>query len=949
MTRFLLVLSIAVLPFRLFSQFALNGSATANGPICYTLTPNLGSQAGSVWYTSQIDLSQNFEFYAQITLGCSDNGADGVVFAFQSVSTSVGSLGGGMGYAGISPSIGVEFDTYQNSNWGDPVTDHMAIISNGDVSHLSPTNLAGPVSMLPTNANVEDCLYHDLRVSWNPFTDSLNIYFDCNLRLTYAGNIINTIFGGNPNVFWGFTGGTGALSNLQGFCVDYLSFGLDTLICQGDTLQLGVGSGVSYSWSPAAGLSNPNIATPLAFPDTSTTYIASITDNCGFVRTESFTINLEHDSSLNIDLGSDTILCPGQNILLDAFRPGPSYLWQNGSTASSFTVTTPGLYWVELENICGTRRDSIVVTSQVAPVINLGNDTTLCAGTTLQLDVSTPNATYEWQNGSSAAQQTISTPGIYWVVVSNHCGFDRDSIVVLYESPPLPVNLGNDTILCNNNALTLDVTQPASTYLWQNNSTANSFTIVAPGLYWAQVTNLCGSDRDSITIAYDQTPIVNLGNDTALCQGDILILNAAWTATSVYQWNTGSTSAGVVVSGPGVYSVTVTNTCGSDQDAKQIDYLSPPPRVNLGRDTLLCEGQVLSLNTGQAGVSHLWQDESTASGFIVRNPGTYWVTLTNECGFVSDTLRTTYTTAPIVELGEDTVLCEGESISLDVTWPGASYLWDDLVVSPTRTITTAGIYHVTLFHQCGDREDEIAVEFIAKPLPVNLGDDLTLCTGDTVFFNVSQPNVLYHWQNGSILPTYTVRRSGEYRIRVYNQCGEETDDLLVNYVTFPSVTFGQDTILCEGDTFALDASQGQSVIYRWQNGSSDSIFQVSQPGLYTVRVENICGADGDSVVVGGHSCFCAIHAPTAFTPNSDGFNDLFQLYYDCDILGGTLKVFSRWGEAVFETENPDGVWDGFFRSHHVPEGVYIWVFQYEFQDADRVRSISETGTVTLLR
>ncbi|MEZ4827201.1 MAG: gliding motility-associated C-terminal domain-containing protein [Bacteroidia bacterium] len=179
---------------------------------------------------------------------------------------------------------------------------------------------------------------------------------------------------------------------------------------------------------------------------------------------------------------------------------------------------------------------------------------------------------------------------------------------------------------------------------------------------------------------------------------------------------------------------------------------------------------------------------------------------------------------------------------------------------------------------------------------------------------------------------------------------EETDDLSVMYLKTPVVSFGQDTILCEGDSFRLSAAQGQPfTTYRWQNGSSDSLFMVTQPGYYTARAENVCGVDGDSLLVDGHSCFCAIYAPTAFSPNSDGFNDFFQLYYDCDIIGGTLKVFNRWGEAVFVTENPDGVWDGFFRSHGVPEGVYVWVFEYEFLEAERVRTISETGTVTLIR
>lgn len=949
MNRFSPLLLLTIIPNLIFGQFTLNGSATNNGNNCFTLTPALISQAGSVWYTNSIDLSQSFEFSAQINLGCNNGGADGMVFAFQAVSTNVGGFGGGMGYNGITPSIGIEFDTYQNANWGDPASDHMAIISNGNVSHFAATNLVGPVDISPTGANVEDCNSHSLHVSWDPVNDSLKVYFDCNLRLEYNGDIINTIFGGNPTVFWGFTAGTGALTNVHSFCVNYLSFGLDTLVCENDTLQLAVGGGSSYSWSPAAGLSATNIPNPLAFPSVSTTYTATITDVCGFTRTETFVINIEHDSVLDVFLGNDTILCPGQSLLLDAYRPGPTYLWQNGSTDSVITVSTAGTYWVELENICGTRRDSITVTSEVLPTVSLGNDTTLCAGSTLQLDATFPGAEYVWQNGSANPTFTVNGPGTYYVSVVNFCDIARDTIVVSYESPPLPVDLGNDTILCDNNTYTLNISQPGVDYLWQNGSANPAFTISAAGTYWAEVSNLCGTDRDSIVVTYDQTPDINLGNDTTVCDGEVVLLNASWTPGSDYEWQDGSFSAVYIVTSPGTYTVTVSNVCGTDVSSRQVDYLSPPAPVNFGPDTVLCINQTMLLSPGQTGMNYLWQNGSAASTYTIANPGTYWVEVSNMCGSESDTINAQYTTAPMIDLGEDTVLCEGESITIDASWPGGSYLWDDLVTTPQRTITASGVYHVTVFHHCGDREDEIAVDFISRPAPVDLGADVNLCEGDTLMLDVTQPNVLYHWQNGSIEPSYTVRRSTDVRIRVYNQCGEETDDLKATYYSIPEVSFGADTTLCEGDEFVLDASQGQPMTYRWQDGSEDSLFVVSGPGFYTVTASNICGVDGDSVLVNGHSCFCAIHAPTAFSPNFDGYNDEFQLFYQCDIVSGTLKIFNRWGDLVFQADSPDQAWDGIFRSKGVPEGVYVWVFDYEFRDVDRVRTISESGTVTVLR
>ena len=113
--------------------------------------------------------------------GCSDAGADGVVFALQTNLLASGVSGGGIGYQTISPSLAVEFDTYQNG-W-DPTYDHIAVISNGDVDHTTANNLAGPVAALASSGNIEDRLYHDVRIQWTSATNTLNIWLDGSLRL----------------------------------------------------------------------------------------------------------------------------------------------------------------------------------------------------------------------------------------------------------------------------------------------------------------------------------------------------------------------------------------------------------------------------------------------------------------------------------------------------------------------------------------------------------------------------------------------------------------------------------------------------------------------------------------------------------------------------------------------------------------------------------------------
>ncbi|RYY49731.1 MAG: PKD domain-containing protein [Chitinophagaceae bacterium] len=200
-------------------QYTVNGNAQQENCNCYRLTSNANDQSGSVWNNTRIDLNLSFDYNFDVYLGNNDGGADGIAFVLQPISTSVGSLGGGMGYQGISPGIGITLDTYQNSSPdSDPFYDHIAIQRNGDINHASANNLAGPIQASASSVDIEDGVVHKLRIVWDAGTKTLSTYFDGIARLNIVNDLVNTTFGGNPSVYWGFTGATGGLSNLQRFC-----------------------------------------------------------------------------------------------------------------------------------------------------------------------------------------------------------------------------------------------------------------------------------------------------------------------------------------------------------------------------------------------------------------------------------------------------------------------------------------------------------------------------------------------------------------------------------------------------------------------------------------------------------------------------------------------------------------------------------------------------------
>ncbi|WP_462254820.1 L-type lectin-domain containing protein [Ferruginibacter sp.] len=120
----------------LAQQYTVNGNAAQLSCNEYRLTQAINTQSGSVWNNIRIDLTQSFDFNFDVFLGASNSpGADGIAFVLQPISTSVGSTGGGLGYEGIAPAVGVTIDTYFNPGNNDPAFDHIAIQLNGDLSH----------------------------------------------------------------------------------------------------------------------------------------------------------------------------------------------------------------------------------------------------------------------------------------------------------------------------------------------------------------------------------------------------------------------------------------------------------------------------------------------------------------------------------------------------------------------------------------------------------------------------------------------------------------------------------------------------------------------------------------------------------------------------------------------------------------------------------------------
>lgn len=400
----------------------------------------------------------------------------------------------------------------------------------------------------------------------------------------------------------------------------------DTILCQGSSLQIVpvVTNVTTYLWSDNSAGTTLTVSNP--------GWVWLIGSN--LCQSDTDSIYVDFVPPTTVDLGPDLQPCAGTTVTLTpTVTNSTGLLWSDNSTGNTLQVTANGTYWVESSNpICGPVRDSIVITYILDPEVELPADTVLCQGSSLQIQPTVSDVTtYLWSDNSSGTSLAVNSSGWVWLIGSNACGADTDSVFVDFV-PPTTVDLGPDLQPCEGTVITLTPTvSNSSGLLWSDNSTGTSLQVITSGTYWVESSNpICGSVRDSVSITYIDAPGIELPEDTAICDGQILQLVPVVTGIASVSWQDGTISNTYNVTNPGLYWAVATNVCGSDTDSIAIE-VAPPIVINLGPDTTICEDDTLYLDPGLF-TQYLWQDGFTGNPFPAYLPGYYFVNVVDSNG-----------------------------------------------------------------------------------------------------------------------------------------------------------------------------------------------------------------------------------------------------------------------------------------------------------------------------
>lgn len=817
-----------------------------------------------MWETTPIDLSNSFDFSFTVFPGCIDAGADGMVFTLQPNSiTQMGNGGGGIGYQGIPNSLGVELDTYQNG-W-DPVSDHVAIIRNGDVDHTGPNNLAGPVNALSSGGDIEDCNNHNLRVVWNATVNSLSVYFDGNLRLTYNGNIVSSIFNGNPSVYWGFVSSTGGSMNEQRVCTS--SFADFTAsnnfeVCVGQALNFTDLSGsdlnqiLSRQWDfgdqTTSTVSNPTHSYSVAG-----TYPVQlrITDPSGCPQTITRNVTVHPQPVLSVSTSSSAI-CPGDHMQLDA-QGANLYTWNptaglnvfsgptvQASPASSTTYTVQGT------SIFGcVDTTSVQVIVNPAPALSLTPNQSICLGDTINL-LAHGASLYAWtpiSGISSTSDSSISaypsTSVTYTVTGTNSSGCSSTSTVDITVNTLPSVQVPANFSLCFGQTAVVQ-TSGASTYQWipssgLNVSTGSSVT-ASPAInttYTVIGTSSSGcSSSNTFTIQVDSIPVLHISADTSICSGSIANLSVV--GANLYQWSPSPTFSSatdslirVSPSNTTTYTVTGTGMNGCTVSSSVRVSVIPLPALQTITGDTLCEGQSVTL-TATGATSYSWQPSGGLNAVngstVIATPlasTNYTVTGTQQGCSTESVIIIRINPLPVISVPPPITICLNQSTAIHVS--GAStYTWSPSsgLSSSTGSNVTAGPSNSCIYTVTGTSSgcsSTATISVTVAPL-LNVGVSPAapvICLGDTSPVHATGASQFQWFPSAGLSSTNSAAVNASpnstttYTVIGSSGACSDTTTFTLTVNPLPIVNVSSPAPICAGDTTLLSATG--AVTYSW--------------------------------------------------------------------------------------------------------------------------------------
>jgi len=227
----------------------------------------------------------------------------------------------------------------------------------------------------------------------------------------------------------------------------------------------------------------------------------------------------------------------------------------------------------------------------------------------------------------------------------------------------------------------------------------------------------------------------------------------------------------------------------------------------------------------------------------------------------------------------------------------------------------------------------------------------TLCAGTMLALRPGCKGEAYAWSTGATGEVLSVVEPGLYRVSITSGCFTVVENYRVVPGAQPAVTLEHPAFdnFCSALPFPLQAVASHADTLLWSTGAVGTSIVVEHGGRYAATAVNTCG-EAEAVVEFPMDLCCQVFVPNAFSPDRSGFNEQFQIApFQCPFKEFQLRIYSRWGELAFESDDPSFAWNGISRGENWPSGVYLWTISYRLSNDPQQRLIRRQGDLTLFR
>jgi PKD repeat protein len=267
------------------------------------------------------------------------------------------------------------------------------------------------------------------------------------------------------------------------------------------------------------------------------------------------------------------------------------------------------------------------------------------------------------------------------------------------------------------------------------------------------------------------------------------------------------------------------------------------------------------------------------------------------------------------------------------------------LLEPKHTYNTVGTYLVRITIYVAGESESYSEEIDIKASPILNLRDSTICNSGSYTVMIPYPEASVLWDDANTEHNRTIDVDGRYSVSVNLNGCSVSDDLSLAFYDTPIEDY-ELVKACIDERVLLEVKTEKSN-YLWNDGLEDKHTYVFSDGIYSAEVENPCGIDTAVFELVFNNCECNAYVPNAISLNGDGLNEAFKATLSCelDLEYYSLRVYSLWGEKVFEAHSRDEV----FIPSEFQSDVFIWTLEFGTKEYNNNVAKTYSGVLHILR